>query len=327
MNNQNIINNNSTNNSNNSNMDAPALNLDNFERTMNLLEKTGLNWEVKKEQFTHPTGLITDHYGIFRYNHGDDAPIDCLGSVKGRYTPFQNWELADTVVRATEGIGISTDRGGTLNGGRKVYLQAQLPEEYIGKSGVKRWVTCINSHDGSSSIAFGSTNTVIVCQNTFYRAYKESSRFRHTESAKSRIEIAIQQFQETINADKNLFDTFKRMSEMAPNENLVQAVLNSIFEVDVLKTKSDDISTRKANQMKQFASAYSIERDLEGDTVWGLFNAVTRYTNHITAPASADRKTDYIMGGSGYTINNNAYDTIMSWIEENTQPKSFVLVG
>jgi hypothetical protein len=298
MNNQNFINNNST---NISNMDAPALNLDNFERTMNLLERTGLNWEVKKEQFTHPSGLITDHYGIFRYNHGDDAPIDCLGSVKGRYTPFQNWELADTVVRATEGIGISTDRGGTLNGGRKVYLQAQLPEEYIGKSGVKRWVTCINSHDGSSSIAFGSTNTVIVCQNTFYRAYKESSRFRHTESAKSRIEIAIQQFQETINADKNLFDTFK--------------------------TKADDISTRKANQMKQFASAYSIERDLEGDTVWGLFNAVTRYTNHITAPATADRKTDYIMGGTGYTINNNAYDTIMAWIEENTQPKSMVFVG
>jgi hypothetical protein len=117
------------------------------------------------------------------------------------------------------------------------------------------------------------------------------------------------------------------MSEMAPNENLVQAVLNSILEVDVLKTKADDISTRKANQMKQFASAYSIERDLEGDTVWGLFNAVTRYTNHITAPATADRKTDYIMGGTGYTINNNAYDTIMAWIEENTQPKSMVFVG
>ena len=330
MNNQNIINNNSTNKS--TNMNAPELNLDNFERTMNLLERTGLNWEVKKEQFVHPSGLITDHYGIFRYDNGEQdlligRPTACLGSVKGRYTPFQNWELADTVVRATEGIGIETDRGGMLNGGRKVFLQAQLPEEYVGKSGVKRWVTCINSHDGSSSIAFGSTNTVIVCQNTFYRAYRETSKFRHTESAKARIEIAIQQFQETINADKNLFDSFKRMSEMAPNENLVQAVLNSIFEVDVLKTKADDISTRKANQMKQFASAYSIERDLEGDTVWGLFNAVTRYTNHIVAPTSADRKTDYIMGGTGYTINNNAYDTIMAWVEENTQPKSFVLVG
>lgn len=308
-------------------MKSLELNIDNFEHTMNLLENTGLNWEVKKEQFVHESGLITDHYGIFRYDQGMDTPVSCLGSVKSRYTPFQNWELADTVVRATQGIGIETNRGGTLGGGRKVYLQAELPEEYVGKSGVKRWVTCLNSHDGSSSIAFGSTNTVIVCQNTFYRAHRETNKFRHTVTAKARIEMAIEQFQDTINADKKLFDSFKRMSEMAPKQNLVQAVLNSMFEIDVLKTKADDISTRKANQMKQFATAYGIERDLEGDTVWGLFNAVTRYTNHMSAPSEEERKTDYIMNGSGYSINNAAYDTIMAWIEENTQTKSFVMVG
>jgi hypothetical protein len=54
-----------------------------------------------------------------------------------------------------------------------------LPAEIIGRSEVKRWLTCLNSHDGSTSVGFGSSNTVVVCQNTFFRAlgYEEIMAF------------------------------------------------------------------------------------------------------------------------------------------------------
>jgi phage/plasmid-like protein (TIGR03299 family) len=294
------------------------LNIDNFERTMNLLESTGLNWEVKKEPLFHGTGSETDFFGIFKYDQAtDQAPSKCFGTVKDRYRPFQNWELADTIVRATDGIGIVTNKGGQLSGGSKVFLQAELPDEYVGKSDVKRWVTVLNSHDGSSSIGFGSTNMVVVCQNTFHRAFKDTQKFRHTESAKERIETAVRQFQNTIAEDKRMFDTFKRMSELRPDESIVQAVINKMFAVDVANTKREEISTRKVNQLQQFAQAYNIERDLEGDTVWGLFNAVTRYTNHIAVP-NQRKKDEYLMTGTGFDINNTAFDTIVKWLDERT---------
>lgn len=305
-------------NHNESTMNNFDLNIDNFERTMNLLESTGLNWEVKKEPLFHGTGKETDFYGIFKYDQADyRTPSKCFGTVKDRYRPFQNWELADTIVRATDGIGIVTNKGGQLSGGSKVFLQAELPDEYVGKSDVKRWVTVLNSHDGSSSIGFGSTNMVVVCQNTFHRAFKDTQKFRHTESAKERIETAVRQFQQTIAEDKRMFDTFKRMSELRPDESIVQAVINKLFSVDVNNTKRDDISTRKVNQLQQFAQAYNTERDLEGDTVWGLFNAVTRYTNHIAAP-DTHRKNEYLMTGTGFDLNNTAYDTIVKWLDERT---------
>lgn len=305
-------------NHNESTMNNFDLNIDNFERTMNLLESTGLNWEVKKEPLFHGTGKETDFYGIFKYDQADyRTPSKCFGTVKDRYRPFQNWELADTIVRATDGIGIVTNKGGQLSGGSKVFLQAELPDEYVGKSDVKRWVTVLNSHDGSSSIGFGSTNMVVVCQNTFHRAFKDTQKFRHTESAKERIETAVRQFQQTIAEDKRMFDTFKRMSELRPDESIVQAVINKLFSVDVNNTKRDDISTRKVNQLQQFAQAYNTERDLEGDTVWGLFNAVTRYTNHIAAPDN-HRKNEYLMTGTGFDLNNTAYDTIVKWLDERT---------
>jgi superoxide dismutase len=60
--------------------------------------------------------------------------------------------------------------------------------------------------------------------------------------------------------------------------------------------------------------------DLEGKTMWGLFNGVTRYTNHYAVKNSPTKtKEDYIMNGVGYNININAYDTILNWIEENTK--------
>lgn len=294
------------------------LNIENFEKTMNLLEQTGLNWEVKKEKLYHSSGSETDFYGIFRYENFDaELPTTCFGTVKDRYRVFQNWELADTIVRATEGIGINTNRGGQLDNGKKVYLQAELPNEFVGKSDVKRWVTVLNSHDGSSSISFGSTNTVVACSNTFYRAFKDTEKFRHTESSKERIEVAIRQFQETIREDEKMFETFKRMSETAPHESIVQAVINKMFNLDIKNTAVADVSTRRKNQIQQFAQAYSIERDLEGDTIWGLFNAVTRYTNHIAMPAKAN-KDSYLMTGTGRDINNMAFDTIVKWLDERT---------
>lgn len=307
-----------TNNFNNQSTMSNELNIENFEKTMNLLEKTGLNWEVKKERLYHDTGIQTNFYGLFKYPSADDVvPSTCFATVKDRYRVFQNWELADTIVRATEGMGIDVTRGGQLEMGRKVYLQAELPDEYVGKSGVKRWVTVLNSHDGSSSISFGSTNQVVVCTNTFYRAYKDTEKFRHTENAKERIEVAIRQFQETIREDERMFETFKRMSETRPNESIVEAVINKMFNMDIKNTTAEEVSTRRKNQIHQFAQAYNIERDLEGDTVWGLFNAVTRYTNHMAVPAKAN-KDAYLMTGSGHDINNIAYDTIVEWLNERT---------
>ena len=303
------------------------MNIEHFENVQNLLEATGLNWEVKKEPIVHPSGLVTEHYGLYQYHLGDTQPTQCFNVVKGRYTIFQNSAMADTILRATENMDVDVSKGGSLLGGSKVYLQAKLDDVYIGKSDVKRYLTVLNSHDGSASIGFGSTNTVVACSNSFHYAHKEVSKFRHTESAQERIDSAIKSFRDTLKADKDMYDNFLKMSETRPTEHIVQAVIKNIFSLDPVSTKQSDVSTRKVNQLREFANAYSIERDLEGDTLWGLFNAVTRYTNHVVNHSSEQKKNDYIMSGGGLKISNNAYDTIMQFIDSNlsTNTKVFAV--
>ena len=288
------------------------------EKTFNLLEATGLNWTVNKEQLFTAEGIKTESYGIIRNDSNE-----WLGTVGKKYVPMQNWELAENIIEATEGVGLSTTRGGELKGGGKIYLQAELPNEFIGRSDVKRYITALNSHDGSSSIGFGSSSTVVVCQNTFFQAYKGLDKFRHFSSANGRIKDAISDLRKALELDQSLMDNFKRMADMEMKDEVVERVIRKVFAVDPSSPQKEH-STRKVNQINAFASALNKEIQLEGKTIWGLFNGVTRYTNHIAAPSNVQEKNDYLMTGGGYKMANTAYETIMSWILENTSEYVFM---
>lgn len=287
------------------------MNNEKTQQVLNLLNATELNWSVEKKPlyaFSESGEKIsTDSYGIMR---GDKH----LGTVGKQYVPFQNAEMAETIIEATEALGIATTRGGSLADDRKVFLQAELAEMQIGNSGIRRWITCTNSHDGTSSIGFGSTNTVIVCQNTFHRANKELSKFRHTRTAKERIELAISEMRATLLLDNKVMDSFKRMADTKLDEPIVQQLLQSVFGVTA-DTKREDISGRKNNQILEFNKSLLTSIDEQGQTVWALFNGITRYTNHFAAPK--DGKLNYLMNGGGYKTNNIAYEFLNDYIEKH----------
>ena len=285
------------------------------EQVFELLENTGLNWTVNKNQLFDKDGKETLSYGMFRNDNGN-----WLGTVGDRYTPLQNKEIAEILINASEGLNIQMKRGGSLGGGQKVYLQAALPDEIIGNSPVKRLLTCLNSHDGSTSVGFGSTNTTVICQNTFFRAYGELMRFRHTATMKARIEIAQKDLRQTMHLDKELMTTFKVMADTKLNESIVEKVIRKMFDVSK-DTQQSELSTRKKNQITGFAQSLTKSVEEQGQTVWALFNGVTRYTNHVAAPK--ENKLDYIMVNGGASLSNISYNEIMKYIEENTEKKIY----
>lgn len=289
------------------------------EKTFELLEATGLNWSVKKEQLSVVRELegnaiehfLTDSYGIMKGNKH-------LGTVGKQYQPFQNHQLAETIIEATETVNITANRGGSLCDETKIYLQAQLADEHVGKSGIKRWITATNSHDGSSSIGFGSSNTVVVCQNTFHKAHKELNKFRHTINASERIKLAITELKNSILLDERLMLNFKRMADLPMQDEIVARVLKTMFKVDAVD-KLEDVSSRKINQMQEFNKSLNTSITEQGKTVWALFNAVTRYTNHVAGPSKTEDKQNYLMDGGGFQINNSSFEEIMKWVNANSE--------
>ena len=275
------------------------------ERVFELLCDTETNWTVRKEPLTATKltddGIIelpTQTFGLFRSDTDN-----WLGSVGNQYIPMQNFELAETIVGIQDTFGGDL-RGGDLRGGRKIFYQLSLKDEHVGPDTLKRFITCMNSHDGTSSIGFGSTNTVISCSNTFHKAMKDLSRFRHTMTASERLAMAVAEFRNAMNEDADLMDKFKRFNDVNIDRTILERVMHNVFKVD-MNLKESDVSTRKKNQIADFEKALEQETSQKGGTLWGLFNAVTYYTNHM-------EKSDdhHLMFGGGYKKNLTAFNII-----------------
>jgi len=287
--------------------------MSNYEKTFEVLQNTGLNWSVEKKPLFSEDGLPTESYGIFRNDNNQ-----WLGTAGERYTPYQNSQLVERMVELTDTAGIPITSGGALQGGKKIYLQAELEQERVGASNIKRYITAMNSHDGSTSIAFGVANKVLVCSNGFYRTLKEmKSKHRHTINAESSINISIAQLQNAIREEFDLIQTYKAFDATKLTDEAVDRTIRALFKVS-LDAPSNTVSTRKFNQVRSFSDSLTTEINTHGNTLWSLFNAVTRYTNHVAAPSSEDAKNTYLMVGGGYKLSNIGYNEILKMVDENT---------
>jgi phage/plasmid-like protein (TIGR03299 family) len=292
------------------------------ERVFDILEATQTNWSVKKLPLVSAVdGLPTDSYGLFRNDNNK-----WLGTVKDRYEPMQNSKLLHMLVEATDMLNLDVSKGGLLSNGAKVFYQMELTDEYIGNSGVKRYITASNSHDGSTSIGFGTTNTVIICQNTFHRAHRELAKVKHTMNSGLRVKALADDLRLTLGFEQKLMEDFKRMADVPMNDEVVERLIKKLFPPVSETDKLSDLSTKTKNKLVLFADNLQTEINLEGKTIWGLFNAVTRYTNHTAAPIKDESKQNYLMNGSGYKLSNLAYNELISYVESQTAQKVFVTI-
>ncbi len=275
------------------------------------LQQFGLDWTVDREPLMGAnSNRATGSFGLFR-----DDNHQWLGTVGKNYEVFQNQQMLDVIQEAANRVEVPISRGGSLGGGRKVYLQAELPAMVIGNSGVNRYITVTNTHDGTAAIGFGSSNTVIVCQNTFYRAYREIEKFRHIITAEQRIMNAVKDLKKAISLDDELMVDFHRMSDFKFDETLASRLMKKILAPE---TEVDKLSSRTKSNMERLAADIETDVKIHGDNLWALFNGVTRYTNHTMGLGKQTERMDSLMFGRARDVNTMTFDEIMKWIDQRS---------
>ena len=281
--------------------------------TLDLCNKHDLSWCVEREKLVSPSGRATDSYGLFRSDSGAH-----LATLSERYVPCDNFELAKMLVFASqsiEALDIENSHGGLFKSGQKVFFQIPLPHAEVGNAKVVRQLTALNSHDGSTGVALGTTQTVVVCQNTFYRAYRgtEMKRVGHNSNMRERLTKLVVQMDETIANDQLNIEKFRKMLEIVPQKEDIEAMKQFVFALPD-NTDPNDISTRKTNLMKKFDRAVEVEFAEQGTNLWGLFNAVTRYTNHDMKTYTGNGKLENVMVGQGAKINQIAFNRLSLYL-------------
>ena len=130
------------------------------------LRISGLDWKVVQDDvFTDSGELISGYKANIR-----DTDRKILGVVSDRYKVVQNTD-AFSFTDELLGQGVRYETAGSLQDGRRVWLLARMPKEYIGGSDeICPYLVFSNSHDGTGAVKVAITPVRVVCNNSAMRS-------------------------------------------------------------------------------------------------------------------------------------------------------------
>ena len=266
------------------------------EQVKTLLDKTNLNWTVRQEELQTISGIsIPNKKAIVRDDNNTIVGVHSDG-----YQPYQNHELMDLLHQVSGRTGLEIHRGGDFKGGGRIYVQLKGNDLKLGNDRIEGFLTGVNSFDGSTSLAFGHSNTTISCQNTFFRVMSGlQNKVRHTKSMSLKVEDICRRLDVVLEEEKQTFKYITELSETRFDDLIKEKVTRKLFGIkpEINLMDEDALSTRTRNNLSRFYIDLNGEIQGKGDNLWGLFSGVTKYTTH--SYSKNDNTEAKMFGGIG----------------------------
>jgi hypothetical protein len=279
-----------------------------------ILVNTGLDFTVHKERLTTVyNGKVIDspYFALINGNSGE-----IINSVKAGYTISQNEDIVDMVVKGMSKFGddLTVQKGGSINGGRRVYLQlAIVGDAKVGNDTIKRYVTIIDSNDGSSSLSVGVGDFTMSCSNQFFQFSKlGQSRFRHTATIDQRLKELPLLIENALSQSMKLMNLYKAFQSTPCSRDLAHKMVNHLLGFDkatMTKKEYAELSGKSLNAMDSLYANIETEMNGKGLNLWGLHSGVTRWTTHDkSAPVRENGRIESIMMGTNYKVNQKSLE-------------------
>lgn len=239
----------------------------------------GLDWRVEQEEIYTETGNpVTGFKANVR-----DSDQRTLGVVTDRYKVIQNEEA----FAFTDGLleeGVRYETAGSLQGGRKVWLLAHLPHEYIiAGERISPYLVFSNTHDGSGAVRVAVTPIRVVCNNTLNLALNTAKRSWsaiHAGDIKSKLDEAKNTLFMANQYMDELGREFENLRKKKLTDKQVMEYIGLLIPLDENGTSQQKKNIiRLQNDMKM---RYFDAPDLKGvgNNAYHFINAVSDFATH-----------------------------------------------
>jgi phage/plasmid-like protein (TIGR03299 family) len=222
-----------------------------------------------------------------------------LGIVGDDYEVFANSDLKGIIQPLVDEQVLTVVNQGYLNNGRKVFVQAQIAEDYkvVGES-YKGMITLLNSHDGTTKVSLGTTVVRVICQNTFTAAMKQlTEKFRHSEGVTERVLESAAVVDYVGGAMKKYNEYAEKLAATRCTSAQFRDALEQIYQQPVDKMRDSFVS--------QLNNLFYNGRGNEGRTMYDALNACTEWSTHFSRK-SKDARMNYSQFGAGAATNRRA---------------------
>jgi len=291
-----------------------------------ILDQCGLDFRIHKIPMTTIFGSNEDGSDkvldtpYFALVNGANGGI--INAVKKSYTISQNKDIVEMIVKGVERFGskLTVVDGGTFKNGARVFLKLAIEgDAKVGNDTIKRYVTIIDSNDGSSSLMVGIGDFTMSCKNQFY-SFDEASRgrFRHTKTIEGKIKSIPTMIEACLEQSMVMMNRYADFQSTACSKNMAHKMVNHLLGFDkatMTKKEFAELSTRNENAMNSLYSNIENEMNSKGDNVWGLHSGVTRWTTHDkSAPKRTNGRVESLMAGTNYKVNQASMEFAMSLV-------------
>lgn len=243
------------------------------------LTLAGLDWKVLQEPiYTEERDPVRGYKANVR-----DFDRKVLGVVTDRYRIIQN-EEAFAFTDALLGRGVRYETAGSLQGGRKVWLLARLPHEYIitGER-ISPYLVFSNTHDGSGAVRVAITPVRVVCSNTLNLALSTARRswsMIHTGNIQDKLREA----EDTLFLAEKYMDSLGKEFEALRMKKLSEKQVEEYIEVLLpVEDGSTPQQVKNMGRMREdLRRRYFDAPDLRhvGNNAYRFINAVSDFATH-----------------------------------------------
>lgn len=245
----------------------------------NALIMAGLDWKVIQEPIYTDQGEVISGYKA----NVRDSDRRVLGVVTNKYKVIQNDE-AFAFTDSLLGEGVRYETAGSLQGGRRVWMLARLPHEYIiSGERISPFLVFSNTHDGSGAIKVALTPVRVVCCNTLNLALNTAKRswsMIHTGDIREKMQEA----KETLFMAEKYMDhlgkEFENLRRIKMPDKQVMEYIKLLLPVDNQATPQQVKNMMRLRE--DMKTRYFDAPDLKdiGDNAYRFINAVSDFATH-----------------------------------------------
>ena len=247
--------------------------------SVDALQLAGLDWQVVQEPIYTDSGKQIPGYKA----NVRDTDHKVLGVVTDRYRIIQNQE-AFAFTDELLGNGVRYETAGSLQEGRKVWLLARLPREYIiSGERISPYLVFSNTHDGSGAVRVAVTPVRVVCNNTLNLALNTAKRswsMIHTGDIKEKIQEA----KDTLFMAEEYMDSlgkeFERLRRQKITDQQVKEYIELLLPIEngATTAQAKNIVKLREDLRKRYYDAPDL-KDV-GNNAYRFINAVSDFATH-----------------------------------------------
>jgi phage/plasmid-like protein (TIGR03299 family) len=268
------------------------------------IRMAGLDYPVVKYPISLHAGPNPEMFATMRTD-----TCEVLGFVHADYEPIQNTDaftFFDTLVAGSEA---TYEIAGLLGRGERVWLLARLTGDINvhGNDIVNKYLLLINSHDGSAHVRVKVMPIRVVCNNTLTSALQGMGDIIVGGAPSTRMNP--EQALTILTMSNSLYEQLDCVFNAMAAKSITDKQLQEYVRVLVPDKEGDTDTARTAVIRNHVLHLHEAGRgvNLARGTVWGAFNSVAEYTDHMMVEEDSSTRLNSVWFGRGEHLKVKAF--------------------